>query len=187
VKGSLPVRALRTLPALLLCWGSACQPPPDRQPLADPGVDAAAAGLMSHDEAFLRELADHREGLLTLARHAREHGGNALEQEAARLEARHVDEQRDLLDLLWRDFAAEHEAALSAPMRRALARLDHTSAADYARVWVELLIDHHREGQQLAGEYLRDLRHAEARELARRSRDMHISEIGLLQAGLTGS
>jgi uncharacterized protein (DUF305 family) len=188
--------SLATLTLLLgACGGDAEDTdatPSDTTAAAQPasGPDTSMAGMQPDsaqdpNQQFLRMMVDHHQGLIVMAQQAAERGStDSVKSEARELHTKQTAEQRQMLDMLQRQYGDTHQPMVM-PAHQAMAdSLTQKQGADYDMTFRMNVVQHHREGIQMTDQHLPHLTQPELRSMAERMKTEQQSDIQKLQAAM---
>lgn len=130
---------------------------------------------MQHDSAqdgnqqFLRMMVDHHQGLIMMAQQAMERGSTeAVKTEARELHTKQQTEQRQMMDMLQRQYNDTHQPQVMPSNQAMMDSLSAKQGADYDMTFRMNVIAHHREGIQMTDQHMPHLTQAEVRQMAER-------------------
>ena len=130
------------------------------------------------DQRFLREMADHHEGVIRLAHEVMQRTDTgAVKGDATALDAAQDSEKREMLALLDTLYRDSHDARPTAADGAAADSVLRLAGASREQAFREFVVRHHRRGVQMIDGALASLANERVRELARRMRGTQQQEI----------
>lgn len=146
-----------------------------------PGIDLRTQQENAH-QRFLRMMSDHHEGLVQMGRQAQERAQNPeVRAMARRLADEQQREQQEMLRMLREAYNDNHQPTVMPKNRVQMEQLGRLQGAEYDREFLELVIMHHHEGNQMIHDMRPRFTRRDLREMATRMEEDQKREIAEME------
>ena len=127
-------------------------------PATDSGMRGAAAASRGaprdSNQAYLRMMSDHHQGLIALVDTARPKLGAAAKADAEKVATAQKNEQQHMIQMLRGEYAETITPAILPSNQAMIQAVAGAAAGETDRVFYQQVIAHHREGIEMAGKML---------------------------------
>lgn len=161
----------------------------------DTAVGASAGGMagMDHrpakdaDHDFLRQMADHHEGLVQMASTAMTKASKSATQgDAHNLHTKQAAERDSMLAMIRSTYGETHMPMVMEKNRAQNDSLQRLSGAEYDRTFYRLVVDHHREGIAMIDATMQRLTKDDVKRMAEKMKSDQQKEIAEFQRKASG-
>ena len=137
---------------------------------AQPAAPAADAGATQGgpDQQFLREMADHHEGMRRMAAEATQKGSAEVKAAAAEMSQKQTAEQQEMLSMLQSQGVSHQPSMMSSNQAMVDSLVQAPAGADFDMAFHMQVIAHHREGIAMIDRMLPQLTNPQVRQMAER-------------------
>ncbi|MGE2736237.1 DUF305 domain-containing protein [Mycolicibacterium vaccae] len=150
-------------------------------PVETPVISGEPAGYNDADVAFATEMVAHHKQALELAAVAREQSTNPQLQALAEQVAAEAQPEINVLNVFLVQWEETPELGEPAVPGDAVERLRSHSGADFDRLWLETMADHHRAAVEIAGTEIATGENVDAVAMARQA--VAVQEAGIDRVG----
>lgn len=137
------------------------------------------------DQAFLRMMADHHEGLIVIAAPVLDQAvSGGVTSDARALRAAQERELRDMLGLLQRKYGESYEPEVLPSNRLMVDSLGRATGAAFDTLFYRQVVAHHRQGLAMMDDYVPKLKDPQVKAMAEKMRAEHARQSDELEQKL---